>query len=170
MKFTELLAKTKKDLFKGKILALDPGETTGWCTLELKASDSPLASRAEVRPHYCAGQIVTNPIEQATPLLTKLFEEQKPDHIVCEDYRVYSWKTKSHSWEELHTPQLIGSIRTLAQQLNIPISFEMAQQPKQFVTDEKLKEWGIYHRGMKHARDAQRHAIYFLLFRQVQKS
>lgn len=166
MKFTELLAKSKEDLYLGRVLALDPGETTGWCLMQLVKGNSDVLRAAEVRPSYCAGQVLTSPVEHAVTILTKLIDEQKPDHIVYEDYKVYAWKTKDHSWASLHTPQLIGTIRTIASQKGIPTSCEMAQQPKQFVTDEKLREWGIYLRGLKHARDAMKHAIYFLLFRQ----
>jgi hypothetical protein len=40
----------------------------------------------------------------------------------------------------------------------------MAHQAKGFVTDEKLKAWGFYQKGVRHARDSIRHACYFLLF------
>ena len=33
------------------------------------------------------------------------------------------------------------------------------QEAKQWATDMKMEMWGVYHAGMKHARDAQRHMI-----------
>jgi len=40
----------------------------------------------------------------------------------------------------------------------------MAQHAKQWWTDEKLKRFGIYPKGLKHGRDALRHLLYYMLF------
>ena len=47
---------------------------------------------------------------------------------------------------------------------NIPTHKQMASTAKTFATDKKLREWGFWERGMRHARDAIRHGCYFLLF------
>lgn len=41
---------------------------------------------------------------------------------------------------------------------------QMAAQAKGFVDDDKLKAWGFWIKGKKHARDAIRHGVYYLLF------
>ena len=84
--------------------------------------------------------------------------------MVCENYRVYGWLVQQHSWAELHTPKLIGAIACLAYISNTPIHYQMASEGKGWVTDTKLKEWNMYNAGQKHARDAIRHACYYLLF------
>ena len=45
----------------------------------------------------------------------------------------------------------------------------MAQQAKGFVTDAKLKEWGMWDIGHKHARDACRHCVYYLVSQKPKK-
>lgn len=41
---------------------------------------------------------------------------------------------------------------------------QMAVTAKNFCTDDKLKQWGFWQAGQKHARDSIRHGCYFLLF------
>lgn len=133
------------------LLALDPGETTGWAVFK----DGVLANY---------GQLPTHTVEASVPIIMNLLEEYEPTKLVYEDYKVYGWKTQSHAWDSLHTPRLIGNIQTLCVLQNIPISAQMAQHAKQFCTDSKLKMWGYYKPGMKHARDAIRHGCYYILF------
>lgn len=149
-----------KELFTGSLLCLDPGETTGWISLECSGDYSNYRVVGRIY-----GQIACNPIETAgIPNLVRLFEEAKPTKVVYEEYRVYSWKSATHSWAELHTPQFIGTIRTIASIRGIPVASHMAQQAKQFVTDDKLQDWDFYVKGQKHCRDATRHGLLYLMF------
>jgi hypothetical protein len=138
-----------------QIYALDPGETTGRCRLGY-ASDFDLDLDQIATP-----DVVTGYHAIRADILSR---EARPDAMVCEDYKVYGHKADDHKWAHLHTAQLIGAIKVIADELNIPLYFAMAQEAKVFVTDEKLQGWGCYIRGMRHARDAQRHAILHQLF------
>lgn len=153
MQFIDLFTKTVPEpkRFQGVLLALDPGETTGWCVFQ---ATKMLAS----------GQVVCATVEQGTDQIEALINQHKPDFMVYEDYKVYAWKANSHSWNELHTPQLIGGIRHICHSRKIPVYKHMAQMPKGFMTDDKLHLWGYWVKGQKHARDSIRHALYFLLF------
>lgn len=146
---------------KHRVLALDPGETTGACLFEgsrlidarqLSTGLMPLAAQTVV-DYFNGGSI---PLR---PLLTGPI-----DMIVIEDYRVYSWKTDDHAWQGLHTPRLIGAIEYICHNRGTPLTKQSAQQGKGFCTDDKLQAWGLYQKGERHARDAIRHAIYYLLF------
>lgn len=130
------------------MLCLDPGETTGWALFE---------GLCPIR----AGQIACK--ENPCQAVMDTFE-YIPALLVYEDYRVYSWKANDHSWKELFTPKLIGMIQLMAYQNGIPTVAQMANIAKQFVTDDKLKAWGAYNLGGRHARDALRHGFYWLLF------
>jgi len=110
------------------------------------------------------GELPSDPIEHATDLIEEKLRLLKPNHLVYEDYRVYSWRSAAHSWSALHTPQLIGSIRTLCRQKGVLTTHHMAHEAKTFVTDDKLREWHMYKSGQKHARDALRHGLFYLLF------
>lgn len=134
-----------------RLLALDPGETTGVALFE----DRKLIS---------ANQIGTGNMQLAPRFIANLFKECQPDFVVFEDYRVYAWKKDQHSWAALHTPRLIGGIETLLNLAGTPFHKQMANLAKGFATDDKLRAWDMYEKGQKHARDAIRHGIYFLLF------
>lgn len=86
-------------------------------------------------------------------------------HVVIEDYRVYSWKTKDHAWAGLHTSRLIGATELICYDAGLDLTKQTAQQAKGFCTDDKLQAWGLWQEGQRHARDAIRHALYYLLFR-----
>jgi len=136
------------------VYALDPGETTGRCiyrqfedwgdTMELEQLDT---------KDVVKGYDVIRAELLSLPSL--------PQIVVCEGYVVYGYKSDDHKWNTLHTPQLIGAIKVLCHQLGIPLVFQLAVQAKGFCTDDMLQKWGVYVPGMKHARDAQRHALYY---------
>lgn len=139
------------------LFALDPGETTGvaikypWHETEITLF-----------------QLATPTVEEGyQAILDALPVTNLPVRWIVEDYRVYSWKSNDHKWAGLHTPQLIGAIRSLRYQRAArgdTIQFRMAQQAKAFATDDNLKSWGIYNAGLKHARDAERHLVTTLFF------
>lgn len=141
--------------FLGTVLALDPGETTGVAAFGCTDKEATLVH---------AGQIKTWPIQDCVHNLTKLLDDIKPDFVVFELYAVYEWKSDSHSWSQIPTVQVIGSLQTLLVQRNIPWTSQTAQVAKNFCKDEKLEEWGFWLKGLRHARDAIRHGCYFLLF------
>ena len=141
--------------FIGRLLALDPGETTGVVGIE--------ANEDAINPFH-QDQVKTWPITSGIDNITGLLDLIQPKAVVFERYAVYEWKTDQHSWSEIPTLQLIGAIKTLCYLRQIPIYQQTAQVAKQFVTDEKLEQWGLYKKGQKHSRDAMRHACYYLLF------
>jgi|BioPla2DNA2_1021312.scaffolds.fasta_scaffold122969_2 hypothetical protein len=151
--FNELLSAVRQ---KGnwqppeKLLTIDPGETTGWAFF--KYGELSTTGQIVIDKHNLADSI--------EPLMNDI----QPTVVVLENYRVYPWKMKQHSWSNLFTPQLIGAIQYLCSQRKIPVYLQMANQAKTFCTDDKLKTWGFWRRGEKHARDAIRHGCYWLLF------
>jgi hypothetical protein len=128
------------------LLAVDPGETTGWCVFEYGRLTQ-------------AGQCPGDPVH-LDGLITRL----NPDIIVCEEYRIYGWKAKRHAWSDVPTLRLIGGIQMICTQRNIPMVLQGAQQAKGFSKDDKLRAWGLYQVGKRHANDSIRHATYYLLF------
>lgn len=147
--------KQKAFTFKGVVLALDPGETTGVACFSCDQDKAALVN---------ASQIKTWPLEQGVENMTQLIKSLSPDILVFESYQVYEWKSKDHVWSQIPTVQVIGMIKTLCIQMGIPYTTQTAQVAKGFCTDSKLEEWGYWQQGLRHARDAIRHACYFLLF------
>ena len=152
MNFQELLEKTnieRQQTSPEHLLAIDPGETTGYAVF----SDGEYISDGEIK-------IRVHNLKQ----IWNLINSYKPDVVVCEDYIVYGGKVRMHAWNKLVTPQIIGVIRYTCQVLNITLYMQMASTAKGFCNDKKLKEWGLWVKGKDHARDSLRHACYWLLF------
>lgn len=140
------------------ILCFDPGHTTGFAIFQgLDLIES--------------GELVTKPIDAAVRNVERMFNHCEPDIVVMEDYRVYKWKTEHHGGSELLTTRVIGCIETFCV-LNFVSN--VIKQPahigKGFATDKRLREWGFYKKGERHARDAIRHGCYFLLFGAIRQS
>ncbi len=134
----------------GRLLALDPGETTGFAIFE-----------DGILEQY--GQIETFTVVDSVKVLQDRIIEAT--HVVVENYQVYAWKLKEHKFSTLHTPRLIGCIETLCILAGVgPPTKQTAQNAKKFTTDEKLKHWGMYVKGKPHARDAIRHGVFYTVF------
>jgi hypothetical protein len=59
----------------------------------------------------------------------------------------------------------VGCIETLCRLYDrVPLQLQSAQQGKSFVTDDRLKVWGLHVPGAPHANDATRHVCQLLLF------
>lgn len=149
---------SQEKLFQGKLLSLDPGETTGYAIFDCQGYDIKL---------HESGQLKCKPLDDGIDAITLVINTHKPKVIVYEDYKVYGWKATQHSWAELHTPQLIGCIRMMSKIHSIPNYHQMAQHAKGFMTDDKLQQWGFYIKGQKHTRDAIRHGLFYLLFNHI---
>lgn len=154
MDFIQLAAhasKNKDNAYK-RILAFDPGHTTGWALFEL-------GTLLE------SGQIDTTSISACLESAQPLFHLYNPEVVVMEDYRIYKWRQKQHVGSEMLTVQIIGCLQTLAiQDFVNHIVKQPASVAKGFCDDKKLKEWDYWQTGQRHARDAIRHGCYFILF------
>jgi hypothetical protein len=133
-----------------RLLALDPGKTTGWAFFYNGT-------------YYRSGAIPGNAKQ-----IKKLLDDSRPELVVIESYRIYASKAQQHVHSDVPTLQLIGAIRYICETATptIPTVFQTAAQGKAFCTDDKLREWGFHVRGTGavHANDATRHACHFLLF------
>lgn len=141
-----------------KIIAIDPGETTGICAFDsgelISATQLDTASLSDAYysiRQYC---VTIFSSDQLSP----------PTKIVCEDYEIYAHKLKQHTWAKLHTPKVIGICAAIAYDLNSIFITRLASNPKSFVTDVYLRQNNLYIKGKRHARDAVRHAIYEVIY------
>lgn len=103
--------------------------------------------------------------------VTDYIDVYRPDYVVIEGYKLYnhagmSANTQSNS--TLMTSQLIGAIRFLCYDLNIPLTIQFASDVKTRWSDKVLQNLGILD-GNKfdgkatnnHKRDALRHLMHF---------
>ena len=145
----EMLEQAPDSNLVKRLLALDPGETTGYAIFERGLLTE-------------WGQLPTHTVDESVLLLVDHISIA--NHVVVENYQVYAWKLKEHKYSTLHTPRLIGCIETLCRLKGVKPTKQTAQNAKKFVTDEKLKEWGMWIKGKPHTRDAIRHGIYYTIF------
>lgn len=149
IEFVDLLKKLRPEDWEppDTLLAVDPGETTGWALFRMgNPTDS--------------GEI---PKEDFADTFLGALMTLEPSIVVVEDYKIYPHKAKAHTWSSLHTVKIIGVIEALCAQNNIPVVKQMASS-KQFVTNEKLRAWEFYQKRRSHTNDAIRHGCYYLLF------
>lgn len=152
---------SEEDIKKQLILGIDPGQTTGVCLFDHDAGKPIEQQQVKTYPHSVAQDNLKEVICDVSQVA---IAENKTVVVVMEDYRVYGWKTQDHSFSELFTPQLIGALKWTFRDRGWPVCLQMAQLPKKFVTNDKLKKWNIDCVGQTHARDATRHAVYHAIF------
>lgn len=158
--------------FPGHVLSFDPGETTGWAWFhDYELVECGQIPTGEVELTYCRAYGIINKVmleiefpqlrdrDRKTPIA---MAEEDQLHIAIEDYRVYSWKADDHSWGQIHTIKVVGILELMAKINRLPLRMRMAQHAKNLVTDERLKQWGMWKKGQRHARDAIRHACLYI--------
>ncbi len=153
--FDELLLKRRPGDWRvpKTLVALDPGETTGWASFNYGTLEKQGELKIETFPDTRIDGIN----------IWNFLDTWNPDVVVIEGYRIYAQKAAVHTWSALYTPKLIGYIEGICQFRGFPYYIQMAST-KQFCSDSKLKSWGYYSEKSRHSRDAVRHGCYWLLF------
>ena len=122
-----------------KVLAFDPGETTGWAFL--MPGPGPSTSTSPVCGEFPTWQDVRS-----------LIELYSPQMIVLEEFRLRPRAAFALTWTTFPTIEVIGVIKFLADDFNIPYRTQTAAQAKVYRLQPLS---GI----TNHAGDALRHAI-----------
>lgn len=171
-----------------RVVAFDPGGTTGWSIMELNIER--MFDR-EVRAHECvtrwyhgeidcgamSGDIENSAIAQGYDLgrpetgeqagvwlMDRLIHENRGvpgTAVVLEDFIL---RTQTKGRDALSPVRLNATIEHLIWREKV-LAMPVYQQPseaKTTVTDERLKLWGFWDSGSRHARDADRHALTFI--------
>jgi len=119
-----------------RILGFDPGETTGWCLVDER------------------GIIAGGSFTLSTGV-AKCLEFPDLTSVVVEKFMLYPWSAKRLKWNTLKAVEVIGVIKHLAEQANIPVIMQSASTGKSVELAEKYKDFD------KHAHDALRHVLAF---------
>lgn len=136
------------------IVALDPGGTTGWAMLAISDRG---------RTYWDLGQL--GPDEHHLELynmIDRMYARAQDDNfiIVCErfEYRAYS-----RPGLVLDSREYIGVAKLFAAQKQVPFVLQSAAQGKGLVTDQNIKKLGLWSAGNRHAMDALRHLLYYVI-------
>lgn len=135
------------------ILVFDPGESTGWC---YKAVNNTVYGGTAKKDH----------LEVA-----KLIRVAQPDIVVLERFNLYPQMAKSLSWNSFYPCEVIGVIKEVCMELNIPV-IEQAPSVKKYFGGFQ-NDWNTigylpvdlerFSKGVtEHTKDAYMHYRYFM--------
>lgn len=155
--FYKLVNQLKRNTtpFTGRLLAIDPGETTGITIIDAHPTSIQLVGQM---------QIGSWPLEKSLLDFVGIFATAKPTQMVYESYHIYSWRIQEHKFSEVPTLQIIGVLKALSILEHVPYTSQSAQVGKAFFTDKRLRSLNLYFEGAPHARDSLRHALQYITF------
>lgn len=128
------------------VLGVDPGQTTGICLI-----DGAYRDLLQVTP----GLVV--------PIVRSLLHAAPETVLAIERFVVGPRASRSSTPAAGQTTRgLIGALVNVGDELGIRVVQRSASEVKPWATDERLERAGLLAacKGMPHARDAARHAIY----------
>lgn len=145
-----------------KVVALDPGGTTGWAAFSIKEEErvKHLKQPQLFLPGFYCGQFLAD--NHHADLYNWLeFESVSDFTIVCESFEFRQNRQRDNI--NLISKEYIGVTKHFGQEYNVPVVFQTAAAAKSFVTDTKLKQMNLYAPGYPHAMDAMRHLVFYLV-------
>ena len=142
-----------------RIIAIDPGGTTGWatCVLGDKVEDPLWKPKLEDHFEDC-GQLTGDHHYK----LRQLLSTKNPDVIVRERF-----EHRNNEFAQLVSCEYIGVVKMWSQQYKRRLVMQGASQAKPWVSTKKLVKLGLWLQpadAWGHAIDARRHLVYYLIF------
>lgn len=129
------------------ILVFDPGDHTGWVFRDAN------------------GRVVGGTCGKSHAQVAECIDVLQPDICVFERFNLYPQMAKSLAWNSFYPCEVIGVIRYLCAQKNIPIVEQAPSIKKYFggFQDDwiKLKEMCDPKEVTEHTKDAYQHLKYF---------
>lgn len=137
-----------------KLLALDPGGTTGFAVYKLIGGVG--------RSYFEKEKIGIRDTKENRDELVELLLTTNPDILVCENFRLYPWKSNAQAWSQLIESRIIGMCELYAKMNDISLVMQ--------TTDNRDigYKWGAITRVPKsnpanHAYDAEAHAAFYII-------
>jgi len=132
-----------------KVIAIDPGGTTGYCYAEISEGEY---------CHYYPFQMVDD-VEDLWDRLDRF----APRFIIMEDFE---YRQRARAGLDLTPVKLIGvaQLYELKAPHQCALYLQKAATGKAYYRDPTLKQHGLYKRGVPHGMDASRHLLQWLTF------
>lgn len=167
------------------VVGFDPGETTGWAVMRVSA-DALLNATKPVHEciHYWThGQVDTGMQMQyvdedgngsllageavGAAVMEQIVEFQFGDEprAICVVFEDFILRTANKKREALSPVRVTARVEQLLWEANsVTLRKQQPGLAKGAIKDGRLKLWGMFHGGTvdRHARDADRHALYLL--------
>ena len=147
-----------------KIIALDPGGTTGIAMVELR--DTVKVELGFDQPEPWLPQFK---VEQLGPGEHHIeLEDFLEKHLMGVDRKFvvierFDYRNTSRSRVRLDSREYIGTVKGWCRRRGIPLFMQTAAQAKGFVPDQALKDANLYTKAFRHANDGMRHLIFFVV-------
>lgn len=133
-----------------QIWAFDPGLTTGFAHIVYHLGEIVAWNVAQL-DHEQVGDWMAATISLAP-------HDADENIIVCESFTMTMKKSQS-PW----SLEAIGLLRFASLKTGYPLVMQTPAAAKSLIRDEVIKSAGMYIPGKDHQRDAQRHALYYLM-------
>lgn len=152
-----------------RVVSLDPGGTTGYAIYDAEFPVASLTKREPIEDRLTVGHL--GPEDHHEELYDLLELQHIRDfYLVTESFEFRQGNQRNNI--NLMSKEYIGVAKLFAQQRGLIGSKRVryyeqtAGLAKPFVTDEKLRIMNWWTPGMKHANDAARHLVFFLVNKQ----
>jgi len=121
-----------------RVLAFDPGKTTGWADVW----DNPENTGVFYLPHTEAiespyGTVMEHGSFPNWSQVEELITVLSPDAVVYERFFIYPHKASSLQFDDVIAAQVIGVIRFLCEKLEFPVYVQTASEMKNHVVRKK---------------------------------
>lgn len=133
------------------LLALDPGEATGFVLVPCVALPAVLAEADFPEPRVMGVLSLWRGVD-------RLIADYRPCRIVIEQFRLYPNKAAEQSYSTMLAPQVIGAVRCLAEGWGIPVIEQSAATGKSVYLPDAV----FAALKSRHIRDAYCHAVKYL--------
>lgn len=141
-----------------RIMALDPGGTTGWASWTAERIQGVAADSFEYKNvTWDNGQLGPEHHKLLWSVLELMHVENC--RIVCERFE---YRNTSRAGLVLDSREYIGIAKLFSQERGVPLEFQNASEAKGFVRDSHLKRLALWSSGYPHANDAMRHLLFYL--------
>src|SRR3954454_8885906 len=154
-----------------RIIALDPGGTTGWATYTAGRMVWDSSGTEYYDEKWACGQL--GPHEHHNELDIWLGIQQTEEYvIVCESFEFRNMDRRHRDNINLMSREYIGVAKLYHQTENVSLFMQGAGLAKGFIPDtgsqanKKLRDAGLWKSGWPHAMDATRHLLYYLVHRE----
>lgn len=135
-----------------RALSLDPGGTTGYAICDINSNNS-------ISINWDQAKLTESE-------LTELMETVIADVVICEDFE---YRNRARAGLDLTSPRLIGVVKLFSQSSDTKLVLQKAMVGKGHYSDQRLKTLDLYRRGTPHGRDALRHLLHWLTFKEGNK-
>jgi hypothetical protein len=143
-----------------KIIAIDPGGVTGWASFTIPMSQGQPIWSDKIKNHFSNAGQITNPDHHDE--LDEHLHKTKPDMIVCERF-----EHRTNDFSLLISCEYIGVVKRYAQQYEVPLFMQGANQALVFCDNAKMQMLDILikpYQPNKDANAAKKHLVWFLIF------